>query len=336
MQPVPARDRPLLALLDGYSLAYRAFFALPEDLRTTTGQLTNAVYGFTSMLIKLLAEQKPEGLAAVFDRGRPAERLELMPTYKANRSESPDTFKSQLPLIDEVLTALAIPKLFVEGHEADDLDRHLRRRGGRAGLGRADRHGRPGRVPGHRRPRPGALHAARDQRHDPHGHRCRPGEVRGRARPLPDAGRAARRPQRQHPGRPGRRGQDRVEAAERLRDARGDLRAPGRDPRRQGARDAERSTATRSSPVTAWRRCTATCRCRRPSTRCTWATSTPTRCARSSTRWSSARCGTGCGRPCWTPSRSGRRRPTRQSPRRWPPAGWRPGWRRCPRVSPSR
>ena len=121
MQPVPARDRPLLALLDGYSLAYRAFFALPEDLRTTTGQLTNAVYGFTSMLIKLLAEQKPEGLAAVFDRGRPAERLELMPTYKANRSESPDTFKSQLPLIDEVLTALAIPKLFVEGHEADDL-----------------------------------------------------------------------------------------------------------------------------------------------------------------------------------------------------------------------
>ncbi len=74
MQPVPARDRPLLALLDGYSLAYRAFFALPPDLRTTTGQVTNAVYGFTTMLIKLLAEQKPEGLAVAFDRGRPAHR----------------------------------------------------------------------------------------------------------------------------------------------------------------------------------------------------------------------------------------------------------------------
>ncbi|MGH3666170.1 MAG: 5'-3' exonuclease H3TH domain-containing protein, partial [Egibacteraceae bacterium] len=120
--PAPARaTRPVLALLDGYSLAYRAFFALPDDLRTTTGQLTNAVYGFTSMLIKLLAEQRPDAIAVVFDRGRPAERLAILPEYKANRATSPDEFRSQLPLIDEVLGALAIPQLALEGCEADDL-----------------------------------------------------------------------------------------------------------------------------------------------------------------------------------------------------------------------
>ncbi|CAN5251577.1 DNA polymerase I [soil metagenome] len=113
--------RPTLALLDGYSLAYRAFFALPEDLRTSTGQVTNAAFGFTSMVIKLLDEHAPEGLAAVFDRGRPTHRTELLPSYKANRTESPDTFKSQLPLIDEVLTAMAIPRVDLEGQEADDL-----------------------------------------------------------------------------------------------------------------------------------------------------------------------------------------------------------------------
>ncbi len=113
--------RPTLALIDGYSLAYRAFFALPEDLRTTTGQVTNAAFGFTSMVIKLLDEHDPQGLAAVFDRGRPAERTELMPEYKANRSESPDDFKSQLPLIDEVLAAMSIPRVDLEGQEADDL-----------------------------------------------------------------------------------------------------------------------------------------------------------------------------------------------------------------------
>jgi DNA polymerase I len=113
--------RPTLALLDGYSLAYRAFFALPPDLRTTTGQPTNAAYGFTSMLVKLLEDQRPEGIAAVFDRGRPAERTQLLPSYKANRVESPDEFRSQLPLIDEVLRALAIPRVDLEGQEADDL-----------------------------------------------------------------------------------------------------------------------------------------------------------------------------------------------------------------------
>jgi DNA polymerase-1 len=116
-----SRDRPLLALLDGHSLAYRAFFALPDDLRTTTGQLTNAVYGFSSMLVKLLAEHKPDRIAVMFDRGRPVERLEIMPDYKGNRRETPDEFRSQLPLIVEVLDALSIPHLAVTDTEADDL-----------------------------------------------------------------------------------------------------------------------------------------------------------------------------------------------------------------------
>ncbi|MDP8969819.1 MAG: DNA polymerase I, partial [Actinomycetota bacterium] len=113
--------RPVLALLDGHSLAYRAFFALPDDLRTTTGQLTNAVYGFTSMLVKLLGEHRPEGIAVVFDKGRPAGRLAILPDYKATRAETPDQFRSQLPLISEVLQALAIPQIAVDGTEADDL-----------------------------------------------------------------------------------------------------------------------------------------------------------------------------------------------------------------------
>jgi DNA polymerase-1 len=113
--------RPTLALLDGHSLAYRAFYALPEDLRTTTGQVTNAVYGFTSMLIKLLADRAPDRIGVMFDRGRPAQRLALLPTYKANRAESPDAFRSQIPLIFEVLDALAIPRVMREGVEADDL-----------------------------------------------------------------------------------------------------------------------------------------------------------------------------------------------------------------------
>ena len=115
------RDRPLLAILDGFSLAYRAFFALPPDLRTTTGQVTNAVYGFTTMLIKLLGEQKPDYVTVAFDRGRPAHRTEIMPEYKANRNESPDDFSSQIPLVFEVLSTLQIPVVGVDGCEADDV-----------------------------------------------------------------------------------------------------------------------------------------------------------------------------------------------------------------------
>ncbi|HXF36400.1 MAG TPA: DNA polymerase I [Actinomycetota bacterium] len=109
-----------LFLLDGHSLAYRAFFALPPDLATSTGQVTNAVYGFTSMLIKLLAEERPDLIAVAFDLGAPTVRLEKYADYKAGRPEAPDEFRQQLPLIREVLEALAVPIVEIEGHEADD------------------------------------------------------------------------------------------------------------------------------------------------------------------------------------------------------------------------
>jgi len=130
-----ASDPPRrLFLLDGHSLSYRAFFALPPSLATTTGQVTNAVYGFTSMLIKLLAEERPDLIAVAFDIGKPTVRLEKYAEYKAGRPETPDEFRQQLGLIVEVLETLAIPVIGVEGHEADDAIATLAVRGCRAGI----------------------------------------------------------------------------------------------------------------------------------------------------------------------------------------------------------
>jgi DNA polymerase-1 len=111
-----------LLLLDGHSLAYRAFFALPpENFSTTTGQPTNAVYGFTAMLINVLRDEKPTHVAVAFDRSEPTFRHEQYVEYKANRRETPADFRSQLSLIFEVLDALGIARLSVAGYEADDL-----------------------------------------------------------------------------------------------------------------------------------------------------------------------------------------------------------------------
>jgi DNA polymerase-1 len=121
------KKRPKLLLLDGYSLAFRAFYALPEDLQTTDGTFTNAVYGFTSMLIKLMQEQKPDLIATCLDMGAPLQRSEDFADYKSNRSKAPDNFSSQVPLIKEVLKVLQIPVYGIEGHEADDLIAYLAR-----------------------------------------------------------------------------------------------------------------------------------------------------------------------------------------------------------------
>ncbi len=110
-----------LLLLDGHSLAYRAFYALPTDLATSSGMVTNAVYGFTSMLVKVMGDEKPDHLAVAFDAPAKTFRKEMDATYKAGRKETPDLFKSQLPLIRQVLEALAIPTLEVAGVEADDV-----------------------------------------------------------------------------------------------------------------------------------------------------------------------------------------------------------------------
>jgi len=113
---------PTLLLLDGHSLAYRAFYALPaENFSTSTGQNTNAVYGFTSMLINMLRDEQPTHIAVAFDKSRQTFRSEEYAEYKAGRSATPTEFSGQIPLVHEVLQALRIPFVESEGYEADDL-----------------------------------------------------------------------------------------------------------------------------------------------------------------------------------------------------------------------
>jgi DNA polymerase-1 len=112
---------PTLALIDGNSIAYRAFYALPEDLATKSGQVTNAVFGFTRMLIRLVKDYHPDGIAVAWDVSRQTFRSEAYPEYKAQREKAPDHFRSQLPLIDKVLETLDITQIRREGFEADDL-----------------------------------------------------------------------------------------------------------------------------------------------------------------------------------------------------------------------
>ncbi|MCA1711206.1 MAG: DNA polymerase I [Actinobacteria bacterium] len=116
----PTRSR--LLLLDGHSLAYRAFFALPvENFSTTTGQPTNAVYGFTAMLINVLRDEQPSHMAVTFDISRSNFRHETYSDYKAGRAETPHDFKGQVSLVREVLDALRVPIVCAEGYEADDV-----------------------------------------------------------------------------------------------------------------------------------------------------------------------------------------------------------------------
>jgi DNA polymerase I len=118
----PDPDQPRLLLLDGHSLAYRAFYALPvENFSTTTGQPTNAFYGFTSMLINALRDERPTHLAVAFDVGRKTFRNDEYEGYKANRTSAPDEFKGQISLIQEVLAALSVAVVAAEGFEADDV-----------------------------------------------------------------------------------------------------------------------------------------------------------------------------------------------------------------------
>ena len=131
--PAPTRDR--LLLIDGHSLAYRAFHALPpENFATTTGQPTNAVYGFTAMLINVLRDEHPTHIAVAFDRGENTFRHEQYVDYKANRSETPADFRTQLSLIFEVLDALGIRRMSVPGYEADDIIATLATQGAADGM----------------------------------------------------------------------------------------------------------------------------------------------------------------------------------------------------------
>jgi len=132
----PDLQRDRLLLLDGHSLAYRAFFALPsENFSTTTGQPTNAVYGFTAMLINVLRDERPTHVAVAFDRSEPTFRHEQYVEYKANRRETPADFRGQLSLIFEVLDALGIRRLSLAGYEADDIIATLATQAAAGGMG---------------------------------------------------------------------------------------------------------------------------------------------------------------------------------------------------------
>src|SRR4028118_588718 len=107
-------------LIDGFSLLYRAFYALPQSISTSGGLPTNALYGFTSMILKLLETEEEVGLGVVWDAGKPQFRMEIFPEYKAQRSSMPEELKVQLDHLDEILTAMNIPAVRAEGFEADD------------------------------------------------------------------------------------------------------------------------------------------------------------------------------------------------------------------------
>ncbi len=133
--PASAAGEPRLLLLDGHSLAYRAFFALPvENFSTTTGQPTNAVYGFTSMLINVLRDERPTHVAVAWDLPVPTFRHTQYAEYKAGRAETPADFVGQVSLIHQVCDSLAVPGVAAAGYEADDVIATLATQGAALGM----------------------------------------------------------------------------------------------------------------------------------------------------------------------------------------------------------
>ncbi|MGE5576879.1 MAG: DNA polymerase I [Syntrophothermus sp.] len=126
-------DKKVLAILDSHSLIHRAYFALPP-LSSTKGEPTNAVYGFTMMLQRLLEEQKPDYVVAAFDKAAPTFRHVEFAEYKANRKQTPDDLRPQIPLVKEIVQAYRIPIHEVEGFEADDVIGTIARKAEEAGL----------------------------------------------------------------------------------------------------------------------------------------------------------------------------------------------------------
>src|ERR671915_322085 len=132
LDDAPIRDAELF-LVDGNNLAYRAFFALPEELQTTEGQPTNALLGFTNMLFKLLSDYKPRGVAVAWDT-RPVHRTELSADYKSERRPMPDLLREQFPHFRPIVEAFGYRNLEFEGWEADDVIATLATRADEAGI----------------------------------------------------------------------------------------------------------------------------------------------------------------------------------------------------------
>jgi len=124
-----------LLLIDGHSMAYRAFFALPaENFTTAQGQHTNAIYGFATMLISLLKDEKPTHVAVAFDVSRKTFRTDIFPDYKANRAKTPDEFRSQMSYLNELVKGFGITQFALEGFEADDIIATIAKQAEREGV----------------------------------------------------------------------------------------------------------------------------------------------------------------------------------------------------------
>ena len=133
--PSSQNGKQRLLLIDGHSMAFRAFFALPaENFSTSTGQCTNAVYGFVAMLINLIKGQQPTHVAVAFDLSGPTFRSEEYSEYKAGRDETPQEFIGQVELIQQVMDAMNIHSVTVEGFEADDVIATMSVLGAEAGM----------------------------------------------------------------------------------------------------------------------------------------------------------------------------------------------------------
>ncbi|NLB73511.1 MAG: DNA polymerase I, partial [Firmicutes bacterium] len=122
-----------LVIIDGNSLANRAFYAIQAALTTKEGEPTNAVYGFANMLVRLMDEEKPDMMAVAFDRSGPTFRHMEYDGYKATRKGMPDELSSQMPLIKELLSVFRIPVLEIDGYEADDVIGTIARKSEEAG-----------------------------------------------------------------------------------------------------------------------------------------------------------------------------------------------------------
>ena len=229
-----------LFLIDGNSLAYRAFFALPESIATSDGRPTNAIFGFASMLVKILTDYGEVPTVVVWDAGMSG-RKELSADYKAQRSSRPDLLKLQWPHLRPLVEAFGYRNISVEGFEADDVIAALveqareREHPGDGG----DR--RPRRVPARRRRRADHDHEPRDHRHQGLRHRGRDRALRHPAREDPRLHRPQGRHERQHPRRPRHRRQDRLRAAPALRRPRDRARQRRRDLRRQAQAEPDRA-----------------------------------------------------------------------------------------------
>jgi DNA polymerase-1 len=128
-------EKPTLLVIDGHSLAFRAFYALPlESFQTSGGQHTNAIHGFLSMFLTILQAEKPTHVAVAFDISRYSFRTAEYPEYKGTRGETPPEFIGQVPLLQEALHAMRIPSMQMENYEADDILATLATKGEAAGM----------------------------------------------------------------------------------------------------------------------------------------------------------------------------------------------------------